>query len=103
MLDEAAKGCGLELGARFVVHRNPPPFSRRDLCSCVTASIEALPRLGRAAAANLVHRQILLVGGDEPAIAERILDAADAVAVKLVRHRPDELCPSRNGALDRGV
>jgi len=52
---------------------------------------------------SLVHRQIFLVRGDEPAIAERVLDPADAMAVKLVSHRPDELRPRRHGALDRAV
>ena len=37
--------------------------------------------------------QILLVGGDEPAMAERIGDAADAIAIELVGH----------GACERGA
>jgi len=40
---------------------------------------------------NLVHRQIFLVRGDEPAIAERVLDPADTITVKLVSDRPNEL------------
>src|SRR5690242_15860816 len=45
--------------------------------------IEASARLRRGAPADLVHRQVLLVGRDEPAVAERVLDPADAVAVEL--------------------
>jgi hypothetical protein len=36
-------------------------------------------------------RQILLVRGDEPAMAERVGDAANAIAIELVGHRACEL------------
>src|SRR5271166_286126 len=102
MLDEAPECRGLEFGAGLVVHRNLL-LACPTLCSAATASVEALPALRRSAPANLVHRQIFLVRGDEPAITERVLDPADAIAVELVGHRPDELCPRRHGALDRAV
>src|SRR5438270_794688 len=44
------------------------------LCSPAPSPIEALAVLRRHAAADLVHRQIFLVGGDVPAIAKGILD-----------------------------
>src|ERR1700730_937052 len=75
----------------------------RLLFGPATGPIEASARLHRGAPADLVHRQILLVGRDEPAVAERVLDAADAVAVKLIRYRPAPLCPGRDGALDRSI
>src|ERR1700730_15526873 len=75
----------------------------RLLFGPATGPIEASARLRRSASTDLVHRQILLVGRDEPAVAERVLDSADAVAVKLIRYRPAQPCSSRDGALDRGV
>src|SRR6202022_993693 len=44
------------------------------LCSPAPSPIEALAVLRRRAAADLVHRQILLVRGDEPTVAKGILD-----------------------------
>ena len=49
------------------------------------------------------HRQIFLAGGDEPAIAERVFDPADAIAIKLIGHWADELCPRRHGTFDRTI
>src|SRR5205823_5792494 len=73
------------------------------LCSSAPSPIEALAVLRRGAAADLVHRQILRVRRDEPAVAEGILDPTGAVAVELIRHRLNELCSGRNGALDRAI
>ena len=56
-----------------------------------------------AAPANLLDRQIFLVGGDEPAIPERVVDPTDPVTVNLIGHRSDELCLSRHRARHRGV
>src|SRR6516162_548881 len=90
MLDEAPECRGLEFSAGLVVHRNLL-LACRTLCSASTASVEALPALRRGAPANLLDCQIFLVRGDEPPIAEGFLDPADAIAVKLIGHRPDEL------------
>src|ERR1700740_3467819 len=43
------------------------------------------------------------MGGDEPAIPEWVLDPADAIAVKLIGHRADEVCPRCHGTLDRTI
>jgi hypothetical protein len=88
MFDEAPEGRSLELGAGLVVHHDLL-FVCSTLCSAGTASIEALPALRRGATANLVNRQIFLVRGHEPAVPERVLDPADAIAVKLIGYRPD--------------
>src|SRR5271166_510546 len=103
MLDEPPEGRGFELGAGLVVHR-VLLFVGRIVCNVATTSVEALPALRRRSMANLLDRQILLMRGDEPAIAEWVLDPADAITVKLIGNRPDKLsarCHSaRYGVID---
>src|SRR5713226_8385426 len=50
-----------------------------------------------------VARQILLVRGDVPVMAERVGDAADAIAIELVGHRACELGPRGDRLADDGI
>src|SRR5436190_4950970 len=73
-----------------------------------SANFLSIPRprlLGhiRGAALELGHRQILLVRGDVPDVAERILERAGAIAVELVLHRPDDLRAGGARARNSGV
>src|SRR5260370_14379527 len=52
---------------------------------------------------DFVAGQILLVRGDEPAMAERVGDAADAIAIELVGHRACERGARGDRLADDGI
>src|SRR5579872_3425249 len=52
---------------------------------------------------HFLRRHIFLMRSDNPGISKRIRDLARTLAVKLILHRPHELCPGCQRFLRRGV
>src|SRR5438105_4391096 len=60
-------------------------------------------RVRRRAALEFLVAEVLLVGGDEPAMAERVGDAADSVAVELIGDRTGQRGACGHGPGDHGI
>src|ERR1035438_7793378 len=74
------------------------PFDSADELLRLAGSGLLLRQLA-IAALDLLRRDVLDMGGNPPLIAQRILDAAAAIAIGLVRRLVNGLSPSFNRAL----